>query len=236
MKIIKNLIILFLLFINDVSFANTHSFEKWLENFKIHALKNNISESTFNMAMSDVVFLPKVIKYDRFQPEFYEDTKTYVSKRSSELKVKKGKDLYKSNKDFINSLSSRLNLKLHCNSVALAPPVFSTPIVNSPPSSVKIILSGSRIICSLGCKCRFFIDSWSSMLFSQLFIMGINHAELKGDRIIRETEKSRNDSMFCKEHSSSTKLLIKPDPVLLWKLQNYRGCNRISNKSKNKRI
>ena len=68
MKIIKNLIILFLLFINDVSFANTDTFEKWLENFKIHALKNNISESTFNMAMSDVVFLPKVIKYDRFQP------------------------------------------------------------------------------------------------------------------------------------------------------------------------
>ena len=39
------------------------------------------------MAMSDVIFLPKVIKYDRFQPEFYEDTKTYISKRSSNLKV-----------------------------------------------------------------------------------------------------------------------------------------------------
>ena len=112
MKIIKNLIILFLLFINnDVSFANTHSFEKWLENFKILALKNNISESTFNMAMSDVVFLPKVIKYDRFQPEFYEDTKTYVSKRSSELKVKKGKDLYKSNKDFINLIDEKFSVE-----------------------------------------------------------------------------------------------------------------------------
>ena len=112
MKIIKNLIILFLLFINnDVSFANTHSFEKWLENFKILALKNNISESTFNMAMSDVVFLPKVIKYDRFQPEFYEDTKTYVSKRSSELKVKKGEDLYKSNKDFINSIDEKFSVE-----------------------------------------------------------------------------------------------------------------------------
>ena len=111
MKIIKNLIILFLLFINDVSFANTDTFEKWLENFKILALKNNISESTFNMAMSDVVFLPKVIKYDRFQPEFYEDTKTYVSKRSSELKVKKGKDLYKSNKDFINLIDEKFSVE-----------------------------------------------------------------------------------------------------------------------------
>ena len=53
------------------------------KSFKTYALKKNISEETFNNAMSDVVFLPKVIKYDRFQPEFYEDTKTYISKRTS---------------------------------------------------------------------------------------------------------------------------------------------------------
>ena len=70
--------------------ADETDFNNWLKNFKNYALKNNISESTFNLAMSDVVFLPKVIKYDRFQPEFYEDTKTYISKRSSDLKVKKG--------------------------------------------------------------------------------------------------------------------------------------------------
>ena len=57
--------------------------------------------------MSDVVFLSKVIKYDRFQPEFYEDTKTYISKRSSNLKVKKGTKLYKSNKSFINSIDNK---------------------------------------------------------------------------------------------------------------------------------
>ena len=80
MKIIKYLIILFLFFTNNTLSANDESFEEWLKNFRIYALKNNISESTFDMAMSDVVFLPKVIKYDRFQPEFYEDTKTYISK------------------------------------------------------------------------------------------------------------------------------------------------------------
>ena len=40
--------------------------------------------------MSDVKFLPKVIEYDRYQPEFYEDTKTYVSKRTSIKKSQKG--------------------------------------------------------------------------------------------------------------------------------------------------
>ena len=83
MKIIRYFIILFLMLTNVAFSSGDMSFDKWLKIFKIHALENNISESTFDMAMSDVVFLPKVIKYDRFQPEFYEDTKTYISKRSS---------------------------------------------------------------------------------------------------------------------------------------------------------
>ena len=91
--------------------SNDMSFDKWLKIFKIHALKNNISESTFDMAMSDVVYLPNVIKYDRFQPEFYEDTKTYISKRSSDLKVKQGSKLYKSNKNFINSIDDKFSVE-----------------------------------------------------------------------------------------------------------------------------
>ena len=39
--------------------------------------------------MSNVKFLPKVIKYDRYQPEFYEDTKTYISKELQKIKLKK---------------------------------------------------------------------------------------------------------------------------------------------------
>ena len=70
-------------------FSNELSFDDWLKNFKIYALKNDISEETFDKSMSHVVFLPKVIKYDRFQPEFYEDTKTYISKRTSKKKLKK---------------------------------------------------------------------------------------------------------------------------------------------------
>ena len=30
--------------------------------------------------MSEAKFLPKVIEYDRYQPEFYEDTFTYIKK------------------------------------------------------------------------------------------------------------------------------------------------------------
>ena len=111
MKIIRNFIILSLLFTCNTLNANNESFKEWFNNFKEYALENNISESTFDMAMSNVVFLPKVIKYDRFQPEFYEDTKTYISKRSSNLKVKKGAELYKLNKNFIDSIDDKFSVE-----------------------------------------------------------------------------------------------------------------------------
>ena len=113
MKIIRNFIILFLFLLFNTAelSANDNSFNEWLKTFKIYALKNNISEKTFDIAMSDVVFLPKVIKYDRFQPEFYEDTKTYISKRSSNLKVKQGAKLYKTNKKFINSIDKKFSVE-----------------------------------------------------------------------------------------------------------------------------
>ena len=111
MKIISNFIILFLILTNNSFSENNESFKEWLTGFKIYALEHNISESTFDMAMSDVIFLPKVLKYDRFQPEFYEDTKTYISKRSSDLKVKKGSKLYEANKDFINSIDIEFSVE-----------------------------------------------------------------------------------------------------------------------------
>jgi len=111
MKIIKNFIIIFLFFTNHVLSENNESFNKWLIEFRVYALENNISESTFDVVMSDVIFSPKVIKYDRFQPEFYEDTKTYIAKRSSNQKVKKGIKLYKSNNEFINSIDNKFSVE-----------------------------------------------------------------------------------------------------------------------------
>jgi len=111
MKKIRYFIILFLIVTCGALNAEEQSFNEWLKNFKVRALENNISELTFDIVMSDVIFLPKVIKYDRFQPEFYEDTKTYVSKRSSKQKVKQGTKLYKANEDFINSIDDKFSVE-----------------------------------------------------------------------------------------------------------------------------
>ena len=83
------LIICFILLANSTAYSNSNNFNIWIKDFKKIALRNGISENTFNEAMKGVKFLPKVIEYDRFQPEFYEDTNTYITKRTSDQKVKK---------------------------------------------------------------------------------------------------------------------------------------------------
>jgi len=111
MKIIKFFITIIYLSFCLPSYANEPTFKEWLKDFKIYALKQNISENTFDKAMTNVVFLPKVIKYDRFQPEFYEDTMTYISKRTSKQKVKQGLNLYSKNLDFINTIDNKFSVE-----------------------------------------------------------------------------------------------------------------------------
>ena len=72
MKKIKYLFLVILLLNTSSVSGNTDTFEDWLKSFKRLALQKNISEDTFNKTMSNVKFLPDVIKYDRYQPEFYD--------------------------------------------------------------------------------------------------------------------------------------------------------------------
>ncbi len=111
MKLVKYIFIC-IIFICSSSFAeNPSGFLTWKKNFKKTALQNNISEKTFDTAMANVKFLPNVIKYDRYQPEFYEDTKTYISKRTSKKKVSKGIDFYKDNYELINTIESKYKIE-----------------------------------------------------------------------------------------------------------------------------
>ena len=111
MKLIKFFFILLILNSSSIAENNIGDFNKWKLKFKEKALANNISENTFNVVMANVKFLPKVIKYDRFQPEFYEDTKTYISKRTSKLKQEVGISFYKKNEKLIDIVEDEFNIE-----------------------------------------------------------------------------------------------------------------------------
>ena len=111
MKLIK-LIVIFLIFSIKFSFAyDVKDFDEWKLKFKKIALKNDISNDTFDIVMSNVKYLPKVIEYDRFQPEFYEDTKTYIGKRTSKKKKIKGINFYNNNKDLIDLVELEFDIE-----------------------------------------------------------------------------------------------------------------------------
>ena len=111
MKIINKIfsILIFLLFIQNN--ANSESFDDWLAKFKKRALNEGVSLKTLDLSLANVKFLPKVIEYDRYQPEFYEDTITYISKRTSNKKVSQGLDLYKKNSEFINHIENEFKIE-----------------------------------------------------------------------------------------------------------------------------
>ena len=69
--IIKFLFLYLLLFTN---ISANQGFEHWLKKFQTTAIESGISKKVVNEIMSNAKFLPKVIEYDRYQPEFYEDT------------------------------------------------------------------------------------------------------------------------------------------------------------------
>ena len=112
MKLTKYFL-LFLILGIKFSYAsyNIEDFNNWKLDLKREALKNDISEDTFNIVMANVKYLPKVIEYDRFQPEFYEDTKTYIDKRTSKQKQNKGINFYKDNKILIDLVEKEFEIE-----------------------------------------------------------------------------------------------------------------------------
>ena len=108
-KLFLNSIFLFFLTFNQA--FGDDGFNKCKIKFKSRAINSGISEKIVNEIMADAIFLPKVIEYDRFKPEFYEDTYTYIKKRSSKSKVREGLKIYKKNKNIIEIVEKEFQVE-----------------------------------------------------------------------------------------------------------------------------
>ena len=111
MRTNKIILYIFVYLILSIKTSYASSFSEWKSDFKILALSQGISEGTIDKVMNDAKFLSKVIEYDRYQPEFYEDTKTYITKRTSKKKVKSGLNFYKKNTKIINVIDKSFEIE-----------------------------------------------------------------------------------------------------------------------------
>ncbi len=111
MKKINIFCLIFICLISKTIADDNLNFDKWKKNFRLKALSNNISKKTLDDIMINLKYLPKVIEYDRYQPEFYEDTKTYISKRTSVKKVKKGLSFYINQKELIDNVEKNFEIE-----------------------------------------------------------------------------------------------------------------------------
>ena len=107
------LILLIHLFLLKSALATVSNveFKVWVESYKKKAFESGVSLQTLDLAFKNVKFLEKVIFYDRKQPEFFEDTITYVSKRATSSKAKKARDLLKKNKNLFNEVENKFKVE-----------------------------------------------------------------------------------------------------------------------------
>ena len=111
-KMFRNIILF--VFINVFIFSNAfanNDFNLWIVDFKTKAINSGVSKKLVNEIMSEAVFIPKVLEYDRYQPEFYEDTFTYIKKRSSRNKIKQGIKLYNKEKKIIEKIEKEFDVE-----------------------------------------------------------------------------------------------------------------------------
>tara|TARA_B110000438_G_C15718295_1_gene608557 strand:- start:57 stop:1061 length:1005 start_codon:yes stop_codon:yes gene_type:complete len=104
-------LLIFYTFNTVVSNASNPDFETWVLSYKEKALQKGISKKTINLVFKNVRFLPNVIKYDRKQPEFFEDTITYVSKRASTKRASNAVKLFKKNKKLFTDVEKEFSVE-----------------------------------------------------------------------------------------------------------------------------
>ena len=103
-------IIFFFTCINNI-YADDTNFNIWLENFKIRALNEGISQETIDNSLNKAKIIPRIIELDRKQPEFTLTLSKYLSNVVSNNRKKKGIRKIRENWDLLEKISNKYNVQ-----------------------------------------------------------------------------------------------------------------------------
>ncbi len=93
------------------AWANTESFEQYLERLKAQAAEEGISAQTIEQAFRDVQFKPRAVKADRNQPEKKQTLDEYLPRAVPDWKVKQAKDLYAKHYAELSQIADRYGVQ-----------------------------------------------------------------------------------------------------------------------------
>ena len=96
-----------LFFLTTSVFANSQSFEDFLDKVRKTATEQGVSKSTIDKAFFELKLRPSVIESDNAQAEFNENFWHYVNKRVSKVRLKNGKNTLQKNATLLNKTSKK---------------------------------------------------------------------------------------------------------------------------------
>ena len=89
------------------------SFPQCIERLQQQALAAGVSETTSNNILANLKAMPKLLSYDRNQPEFVQTFTGYFSKRVTDWRMNKGREKLAEHKDFLAELTQKYGVPAH---------------------------------------------------------------------------------------------------------------------------
>ncbi|MDC1318018.1 lytic murein transglycosylase [Candidatus Thioglobus sp.] len=96
-----------LIFLTTSVFANSHSFEEFLDQVRKTATEQGVSKSTIDKAFFELTPRPSAIASDKAQAEFNQNFWHYVNKRVNKVRLNNGKDTLKNNASLLSKTSEK---------------------------------------------------------------------------------------------------------------------------------
>ncbi len=91
----------------------TEGFDVWLADFKKDAASKGISQPTLDVAFAKTQPIPKVIEYDRSQPEFKLTFEQYLQRVVPQSRIDEGRRKYVENRSIIDAAAKKYGVPGH---------------------------------------------------------------------------------------------------------------------------
>ncbi|MEP2651314.1 MAG: lytic murein transglycosylase [Paraglaciecola sp.] len=102
------------LFSSAQEFTAAHeTFPQCIDRLQQRALAGGVSQATTNNVLAKIELMPRLLEYDRNQPEFVQTFTGYFSKRVTNWRIDKGREKFAEHREFLAKLTQEYGVPAH---------------------------------------------------------------------------------------------------------------------------